>query len=446
MVMVTEVFGCGPSFVLAIGCNRCPTELQRHQYQQKNHKQATHGQDCSSYSVLAEGPDSAPLREGLQNLPARLPGWDNSDMKQMSLEAPMYTGFELRAKRTRKRAFLEQMDRVVPWAELVALIEPYAPKAGPKGGRPPFAVEKLLRIHFLQQWFGLSDPAVEEALYDTPLLASFVGLDLGVDVVPDESTILRFRHLLEQHGLSQRILETVNRILTERGLMLKSGTIVDATLIAAPSSTKNARRERDPEMHQTKKGNQWYFGMKAHVGVDAETGLVHTVVATAANVSDVTQAHRLLHGQETDVFADAGYQGVDRREENQGKQVAWHVAMRPGKRRALDKRSLLGAVVDAARWSARKHASAPRVSIRFGCSNASSATARRSIGAWPRTAHSSMSCSPWSICGWRAKPCWLRRDKCARSGLTGAGWGSRGPIKGLAGAKRRLSICFDPVM
>ncbi|WP_343819886.1 IS5 family transposase, partial [Ralstonia mannitolilytica] len=189
-------------------------------------------------------------------------------MKQMSLEAPMYTGFELRAKRTRKRAFLEQMDRVVPWAELVALIEPYAPKAGPKGGRPPFAVEKLLRIHFLQQWFGLSDPAVEEALYDTPLLASFVGLDLGVDVVPDESTILRFRHLLEQHGLSQRILETVNRILTERGLMLKSGTIVDATLIAAPSSTKNARRERDPEMHQTKKGNQWFFGMKAHIGVD----------------------------------------------------------------------------------------------------------------------------------------------------------------------------------
>lgn len=208
-------------------------------------------------------------------------------------------------------------------------------------------------IHFLQQWFGLSDPAVEEALYDTPLLASFVGLDLGVDVVPDESTILRFsesfafRHLLEQHGLSQRILETVNRILTERGLMLKSGTIVDATLIAAPSSTKNARRERDPEMHQTKKGNQWYFGMKAHVGVDAETGLVHTVVATAANVSDVTQAHRLLHGQETDVFADAGYQGVDKRAENQGKQVAWHVAMRPGKRRALDKRTFLGQVMDA---------------------------------------------------------------------------------------------------
>ena len=257
----------------------------------------------------------------------------------------MYTGFELRAKRTRKRAFLEQMDRVVPWAELVALIEPYAPKAGPKGGRPPFAVEKLLRIHFLQQWFGLSDPAVEEALYDTPLLASFVGLDLGVDVVPDESTILRFRHLLEQHGLSQRILETVNRILTERGLMLKSGTIVDATLIAAPSSTKNARRERDPEMHQTKKGNQWYFGMKAHVGVDAETGLVHTVVATAANVSDVTQAHRLLHGQETDVFADAGYQGVDKRPDARPG-VRWHVAMRPGLRRALDKDKPVDGLID----------------------------------------------------------------------------------------------------
>ncbi len=298
-------------------------------------------------------------REGLQNLPTRLPGWDNSDMKQMSLDATMYTGFELRTKRTRKREFLEQMERVVPWKELVALIEPYAPKAGPKGGRPPFAVEKLLRIHFLQQWFGLSDPAVEEALYDTPLLARFVGLDLGVDVVPDESTILRFdesvafcessafRHLLEQHGLSARILETVNRILTERGLMLKSGTIVDATLIAAPSSTKNASGQRDPEMHQTKKGNQWYFGMKAHVGVDAASGLVHTVVATAANVADVTQAHRLLHGQETDVFADAGYQGVDKRAENQGKQVAWHVAMRPGKRRALDKSTFLGQVMDA---------------------------------------------------------------------------------------------------
>ena len=267
-------------------------------------------------------------------------------MKQMSLEAPMYTGFELRAKRTRKRAFLEQMDRVVPWAELVALIEPYAPKAGPKGGRPPFAVEKLLRIHFLQQWFGLSDPAVEEALYDTPLLASFVGLDLGVDVVPDESTILRFRHLLERHQLSLQLLATVNATLTAKGLLLKSGTVVDATLIAAPSSTKNSSGERDPEMHQTKKGNQWHFGMKAHIGVDADSGLVHTVIGTAANVNDVTQAGALVHGQESDVFADAGYQGVSKREETQHVEANWHVAMRPGKRKALDKATPMGAVLD----------------------------------------------------------------------------------------------------
>ena len=256
-------------------------------------------------------------------------------MKQMSLEAPMYTGFELRAKRTRKRAFLEQMDRVVPWAELVALIEPYAPKAGPKGGRPPFAVEKLLRIHFLQQWFGLSDPAVEEALYDTPLLASFVGLDLGVDVVPDESTILRFRHLLEQHGLSQRILETVNRILTERGLMLKSGTIVDATLIAAPSSTKNARRERDPEMHQTKKGNQWYFGMKIHVGADVNSGLVHTVSVTPANASDIGQLPRLLREDDRAVFGDKGYVNNTFKRQARKAGVFWGVSLKASKQRPL---------------------------------------------------------------------------------------------------------------
>ncbi|MFN3612748.1 IS5 family transposase, partial [Tepidimonas sp.] len=257
----------------------------------------------------------------------------------------MYTGFELRTKRTRKRAFLEQMDRVVPWAELVALIEPYAPKAGPKGGRPAFAVEKLLRIHFLQQWFGLSDPAVEEALYDTPLLASFVGLDLGVDVVPDESTILRFRHLLEAHDLGTQILAAVNAVLAQRGLLLKTGTVVDATLIAAPSSTKNSTGTRDPEMHQTKKGNQWHFGMKCHIGVDADSGLVHTVVGTAANAHDVTQAHALLHGKETDVFADAGYQGVNKRAETQDIPVNWHVAMRPGKRRALDKTTPRGAML-----------------------------------------------------------------------------------------------------
>lgn len=260
-------------------------------------------------------------------------------MKQVSL------GLNLSTKKTRKREFLEQMNKVVPWEVLVGVVEPHWPKS--KTGRPPFAIETMLRIHYLQQWFGLSDPAMEEALHDMPVYREFAKLDGVLDRLPDESTILRFRHLLEKHDLATDMLRIVNDLLAYKGLLLKSGTAVDATLISAPSSTKNVEGKRDPEMHQTKKGNQWYFGMKAHVGVDAETGLVHTVVATAANVSDVTQAHRLLHGQETDVFADAGYQGVDKRAENQGKQVAWHVAMRPGKRRALDKRTFLGQVMDA---------------------------------------------------------------------------------------------------
>lgn len=264
-------------------------------------------------------------------------------MKQMSLSD---SGFERKTKRTRKREFLDEMDLVVPWVELVALIAPHAPAPGAKGGRPPFSVQTMLRIHFLQQWFNLSDPAMEEALYDTPMFREFVGLDAGEDNLPDESTILRFRHLLEAHNLSIQILATVNATLTAKGLLLKSGTVVDATLIAAPSSTKNSTGERDPEMHQTKKGNQWYFGMKAHIGVDADSGLVHTVVGTAANVNDVTQASALVHGEETDVFADAGYQGVDKREETQDIDVDWHVAMRPGKRRVLDKSTPMGAIME----------------------------------------------------------------------------------------------------
>jgi IS5 family transposase len=186
----------------------------------------------------------------------------------------------------------------------------------------------------MQQWFGLSDPAMEEALHDIPLYREFAGLDAGLSRMPDESTILRFRHVLESHKLSPKLLATINALLSAKGLLLKAGTAVDATLIAAPSSTKNSAGERDPEMRQTKKGNQWHFGMKAHIGVDADSGLVHTVVGTAANVNDVTQGHELLHGEETDVFADAGYQGAEKRPEATG--VAWHVALRPGKRRALD--------------------------------------------------------------------------------------------------------------
>lgn len=264
-------------------------------------------------------------------------------MKQMSLGE---SGYERKTKRTRKREFLDEMNLVVPWAELVSLIAPHAPAAGAKGGRPPFAVETMLRIHFLQQWFNLSDPAMEEALYDTPMFREFAGLDMGEDNLPDESTILRFRHLLEKNNLSLQLLATVNATLTAKGLLLKSGTVVDATLIAAPSSTKNSSGERDPEMHQTKKGNQWHFGMKAHIGVDADSGLVHTVIGTAANVNDVTQASALVHGEESDVFADAGYQGVSKREETQDIDANWHVAMRPGKRKALDRSTPMGAVMD----------------------------------------------------------------------------------------------------
>jgi IS5 family transposase len=264
-------------------------------------------------------------------------------MKQISLAT---TGFELATKRTRKRIFLDEMNLVVPWAELVKLIQPFAPAAGSQGGRPAFAVETMLRIHFLQQWFGLSDPAMEEALHDISLYCKFAKLDPGAMRLPDESTILRFRHLLEEHNLSIQLLATINATLATKGLMLKTGTVVDATLIAAPSSTKNSTGGRDPEMHQTKKGNQWHFGMKAHIGVDADSGLVHTVIGTAANVHDVTQGHGLLHGEESVVFADAGYRGADKREEATG--VAWQVAMRPGKRKVLDKNSPWGNLLDKA--------------------------------------------------------------------------------------------------
>ena len=263
-------------------------------------------------------------------------------MKQISLAT---TGFELVFKRTRKRVFLGEMDLVVPWTELVSLIKPFTSGGtGAKGGRPSFAVETMLRIHFLQQWFGLSDPAMEEALHDISLYCQFARLDPGGMRLPDESTILRFRHLLEEHDLSIQLMATINATLATKGLMLKTGTVVDATLVAAPSSTKNNRGERNPEMHQTKKGNHWHFGMKAHIGVDADSGLVHTVIGTAANVNDVTQGHGLLHGEETVVFADAGYQGATKRPEATG--VDWHVAMRPGKRRALDKQTKLGALLE----------------------------------------------------------------------------------------------------
>jgi transposase, IS5 family len=258
-------------------------------------------------------------------------------MQQSSLN------LNLSLKKTRKREFLREMEQVVPWTALVERIAPYYPEG--RKGRPPFSLETMLRVHFMQ-WFSLSDPAMEEAFFDTPLYREFAQLQ-EMARVPDESTILRFRHRLEKHKLAQAILEEVNELLSQRGLLLKVGTVVDATLIAAPSSTKNKDKERDPEMHSSKKGEQMYFGMKAHIGADAESGLVHTVIGTSGNVHDVTQGNSLLHGQEQYASGDAGYQGVDKRPDANPK-VKWHIAMRPGKRRALDKNNAADALIDQA--------------------------------------------------------------------------------------------------
>ena len=216
--------------------------------------------------------------------------------------------FEQYRKSPRRERFLDEMNRVVPWAELVAVIEPVYPKAdGP--GRPPVGIERMLRLHCLQQWFNLSDPAVEEALYDSRAMRQFVGIDLGREPVPDETTICKFRHLLEAHELGKQLFARIGEYLTKRGLQVSRGTIVDATIISAPSSTKNRAKARDPEMHQTKKGNQWYFGMKAHIGVDSQTKRIHSVATTAANVHDSQVLPKLLHGQETRVWGDSAYSG-----------------------------------------------------------------------------------------------------------------------------------------
>nr|WP_263117663.1 IS5 family transposase [Xanthomonas oryzae] len=227
-------------------------------------------------------------------------------------------------KQTRREIFLAEMERIVPWKRLLALIEPHYPVSG-RPGRQPYALATMLRIHLLQQWYALSDPAMEEALHEIPTLRRFAQLG-GLDNVPDETTILNFRRLLETHGIAARMLEAVNAHLSRKGQSLRSGTIVDATLIAAPSSTKNADRARDPEMHQTKKGNQWYFGMKAHIGVDEFSGLVHHVQCTAANVADVTVTHALLHGKEDSVFGDSGYTGAEKRDELQSCEAAFFIA------------------------------------------------------------------------------------------------------------------------
>ena len=236
---------------------------------------------------------------------------------------------------TRRKKLLGEMEQVVPWAQLEALIEPADPSGG-RVGRQPIGVPRMLRMYFLQQWFGLADEAVEDAIYDSQAMREFVGIDLARESVPDATTLLKFRRLLEEHKLSVALFEGINAHLAERGLPLREGTMVDATIIAAPPSTKNAEHARDPEMNQTKKGNKWHFGMKAHIGADADSGLVHSVHVTAANDSDVAHTHEMLHGQEVFVSLDAGYTGVAKREEitaaqREGKirdDIQWHVAER----------------------------------------------------------------------------------------------------------------------
>lgn len=238
--------------------------------------------------------------------------------------------FADKKKITRREKFLTRMEALIPWAKLLAVIEPFYPKGD--RGRPPIGLERMLRVYFLQQWYGLADEALEDALYDSQALQGFARIDLAADGVPDATTLLKFRRLLETHDLCKGLFAAINADLTARGLLLREGTLVDATLIAAPASTKNQEKKRDPEMHQTRKGQQWYFGMKAHIGADRDSKLVHTVVVTAANVADITKTAELLHGQETQVHADAGYTGVEKRAEIVAleRPIDWQIARKRG--------------------------------------------------------------------------------------------------------------------
>ena len=243
--------------------------------------------------------------------------------------------FATKKKITRREKFLARMETLIPWAQLLAVIEPFYPKG--ERGRPPIGLERMLRIYFLQQWYGLADEALEDALYDSQALQGFARIHLAAEGVPDATTLLKFRRLLETHDLCKGLFAAINADLTARGLLLREGTLVDATLIAAPSSTKNEQKQRDPEMHQTRKGNQWYFGMKAHLGADRDSKLVHTVVVTAANVADVTKTAELLHGGEKQVHADAGYTGVEKRPEivALARKIDWQIARKRGTIKAM---------------------------------------------------------------------------------------------------------------
>ncbi|MBI3918499.1 MAG: IS5 family transposase [Betaproteobacteria bacterium] len=243
-------------------------------------------------------------------------------MEQGSLSM---TGYFDKGKKTRREQFLAEMERVVPWARLCALIEPHYPKGSRAGGRPPLPLERMFRVYCLQQWYNLSDPGAEEALYDSITMRRFAGVVTDADVIPDETTILNFRRLLERHQLTEQLLAEINALLSERGLLVGKGTIVDATIINAPSSTKNADKKRDPEMHQTRKGKQWYFGMKVHTGVDDGFGLVHTVQGTAANVADVNVLGELMHGGEERLHGDSAYHSRELKAQAEANGVAFEV-------------------------------------------------------------------------------------------------------------------------
>ena len=271
-------------------------------------------------------------------------------MQQISFSQMEYAG---KKRITRRERFLGEMERVVPWSALLEVLEPYYPKG--KRGRPPIGLERMLRVYFIQQWYGLSDEGVEDAITDSQALRRFVGIDLSREDAPDATTLLQFRRLLETHRLTEKLFSCINGQLAAQGLLLKEGTIADATILSAPSSTKNREKARDPEMHQTKKGNQYYFGMKAHIGVDSQSGLVHTVTGTAAHVADITETEKLLHGEEQVVFLDAGYTGIEKRAEVKEKKVKWLVAMKRGKLKAMpeDRLKTLTGQLERAKASVR---------------------------------------------------------------------------------------------
>lgn len=253
-------------------------------------------------------------------------------MKQMSLSM---TGFFDKGKKTRREQFLAEMEQVLPWTRLYALIEPHYPKGSPAGGRPPLPLERMFRIYCLQQWYNLSDPGAEDALYDSIAMRQFAGVRTDADVIPDETSILNFRRLLEKHKLTARLFSEISAYLSERGLFVGKGTMVDATIINAPSSTKNAKGKRDPQMHQTRKGKQWYFGMKVHTGTDTDSGLVHTVIGTPANVADVNVLGELLHGAESSLHGDSAYHSKDLKEQAEAAGVEFNVNQRGTKTRPL---------------------------------------------------------------------------------------------------------------